>query len=67
MTPRVKLALQDLDDIGLHQSSMVMLGDAVFCFCDEPEVLQAKGILSKYWFESEIMETSLTNSGGRLL
>jgi pantoate kinase len=66
-TPRVKLALSELDAQGLTNSSMVMLGDSVFCFCDSSEVSTAKTLLERHWDKSEVFETTVSNDGGRLL
>jgi pantoate kinase len=66
-TKRVNDAIRDLDDIGLSQSGMVMLGDSVFCFCDGDDILQANSILSKYWAKTQVLETAVSDVGGRLV
>lgn len=66
-TDRVKASLRDLDDSGLNQSSMVMLGDSVFCFCDGQHSQSAVEILNKYWDESQIQTTNVSEKGGRLV
>lgn len=66
-TTRVDQALADLDNAGLSNSSMVMLGDSVFCFCNEPEAKVAQEILLKYWNNSEVFLTNIAPDGGRLL
>ena len=66
-TSRVRQSLDDLEKVGLVNSSMVMLGDSVFCFCDENESDVAQGILSKYWDTSEVWVTKIAPKGGRLL
>ena len=66
-TERVNAALHDLDDSGLNQSSMVMLGDSVFCFCNEEQSKTAIGILTKYWNISQVQVTSISKDGGRLV
>ncbi len=66
-TERVNSALQDLDEVGLNQSSMVMLGDSVFCFCDQQQASTAIEILTKYWDSTQIQATSISNKGGRLV
>lgn len=66
-TTRVEQALEDLKKAGLVNSSMVMLGDSVFCFCDEGESSVAQSILSKYWDTSEVSVTKIAPEGGRLL
>jgi pantoate kinase len=66
-TSRVKAALRDLDNAGLNHSSMVMLGDSVFCFCNESESQVAVDLLSKYWTTSEIQVTKISQEGGRLI
>jgi pantoate kinase len=67
MTKRVTRALTELTDTGLTNSSMVMLGDSVFCFCEEDEVSEATGLLNNHWDESEVLHTNLTEDCGRLV
>ncbi|UCE09798.1 MAG: GHMP kinase [Candidatus Thorarchaeota archaeon] len=67
MTERVSGALAELTDAGYEKSSMVMLGDSVFCFCGENEVADAAALLQHHWDESEILQTNLTESGGGLV
>jgi pantoate kinase len=66
-TTRVRQALNDLDESGHTNSSMVMLGDSVFCFCDESGSNVAQGILSNHWDKSEVSVTRIAPEGGRLL
>jgi pantoate kinase len=66
-TKRVNEAIQDLDNIGLSQSGMVMLGDSVFCFCEGDDILQANSILSEYWAKTQVLETAVSDAGGRLV
>ncbi|MFX1578788.1 MAG: hypothetical protein ACFFBJ_04015, partial [Promethearchaeota archaeon] len=66
-TPRIEKAIDELDKAGLSNSSMVMLGDSVFCLCDESESSKAEGILSRYWKTSEVFVTRVEPDGGRLL
>jgi pantoate kinase len=66
-TNRVEQTLEDLKKAGLVNSSMVMLGDSVFCLCDERESSVAQRILSKYWDISEVSVTKIAPEGGRLL
>lgn len=66
-TNRVKASLQNLDDAGLNQSSMVMLGDSVFCLCDNNQSQTAIEILAKYWDTSQIHITNISEEGGRLV
>jgi len=66
-TERVKSALQDLDASGLNLSSMVMLGDSVFCFCNEDQSETAVDVLTKYWTPSQVQVTSISEKGGRLV
>ena len=66
-TERLNAALRDLDDSGLNQSSMVMLGDSVFCLCNAEQSEQAVGILTKYWNISQVQVTSISKAGGRLV
>ena len=67
MTDRVRGALDDLDLSNLSNSSMVMLGDSVFCLCQQDEVEMAQRTLQKYWSTSEILKTSIETEGGRLV
>ncbi|MHA2361997.1 MAG: pantoate kinase, partial [Candidatus Thorarchaeota archaeon] len=66
MTSRVENALSDLSAIDLHNSSMVMIGDSVFCLCDSTSQDNAIDILSKYWKPSEILVTAISQNGGGL-
>ncbi len=66
-TERVSTALGELDHEGLSDSSMVMLGDSVFCFCSESDVATAQSILSNHWNPSEISATEIAHEGGRLV
>lgn len=66
-TKRIDAALKDLDNSGLDQSSMVMLGDSVFCFCNDNQSQIAINILTKYWTTSQIQVTSISKEGGRLV
>lgn len=66
-TTRVNLALEALDASGFSQSSMVMLGDSVFCFCDDNETESVVNILSQFWAESQVSVTSIAHEGGRLV
>lgn len=66
-TWRVKTALIDLESNGFSNSSMVMLGDSVFCFCDKSETSEVKDILANYWDATEVFVTEISDSGGRLL
>jgi pantoate kinase len=66
-TERVTAALRELDNSGLHQSSMVMLGDSVFCFCKDKQVQSAVDILTKYWSTSQVQVTKVSKEGGRLV
>ncbi len=67
MTVRVKKALQDLEDNHLADSSMVMLGDSIFCFCDDDHTDMATRILNKYWSKHEILVTTIESTGGRVI
>jgi pantoate kinase len=66
MSDTVSSALNDLDKNGFEQSSMVMLGDSVFCFCRTEETETALEILSSYWNRSDSITTQVTEIGGRL-
>ncbi|MFW9888482.1 MAG: pantoate kinase [Candidatus Thorarchaeota archaeon] len=67
MTPRVQLALNELEAVGLNDSSMVMLGDSIFCFCRNDQSAQAIGILSRIWDPNQIQLTGISEDGGRLV
>ncbi|MFW9793092.1 MAG: hypothetical protein ACFFEE_02225, partial [Candidatus Thorarchaeota archaeon] len=66
-TRRVEEALNELERVGLVDSSMVMLGDSVFCLCDENDAYIAQRILSKYWESEEVSVNEIAPDGGRLL
>ena len=66
-TKRVEDALKDLDSAGFVNSSMVMLGDSVFCFCNETETYTVQEILTKHWNTTEVFVTEISELGGRLL
>ena len=64
---RIKSTLNQLDAKGL-KTGMVMLGDSVFCLCNNTtEVQTAYEIVSKYWNNDEMLTTSIEDRGGRLL
>ena len=67
MTDRVKAALRNLDGSGFNRSSMVMLGDSVFCFCETDSISNVTSILSQFWDESEILTTTIGKVGGGLI
>ncbi len=67
MTPRINSALENLSDLSHVHASMVMLGDSVFCFCEEDESQSVVNVLGKYWDDGEILTTSVSETGGRLL
>jgi pantoate kinase len=66
MSSTVTSALDDLKKNGYDKSSMVMLGDSVFCFCDSSETGDVLDILSKYWNHSNSIVTRVSKMGGRL-
>lgn len=66
-TKRVEHALEELDSLGLTKSSMVMLGDSVFCFCNSKHVELAENVLSSYWKRTQVLTTSISEVGGRLI
>ncbi|MFW9787984.1 MAG: pantoate kinase [Candidatus Thorarchaeota archaeon] len=66
-TKRVEDALEELERVGLIDSSMVMLGDSVFCLCEESDAYVAERILSKYWNSNEVSVCGIALEGGRLL
>ena len=66
MTERVKSALDDLWGAGYDWSSMVMLGDSVFCFCKDSEVDAVQEVLERHWNKSEILVTNVSLHGGGL-
>lgn len=67
MSNTVTSALNDLDENGFDRSSMVMLGDSVFCFCQASDTEDVLGLLSRYWNKSESIVTHVTDLGGRLI
>ena len=66
-TKRVLQAIHELDDSGFTQSSMVMLGDSVFCFCDDSDSGSVIDILDRYWGTTQVVVTSISDKGGRLV
>jgi len=66
-TKRVLQAIHDLDSSGFRHSSMVMLGDSVFCFCDDNETDSVIDILTSYWERTQVTVTSISDMGGRLI
>jgi pantoate kinase len=67
MSSAVISALKELEDSGYNKSSMVMLGDSVFCFCPSSDTEAALDIVSKYWDKSDAIVTHVTETGGRLI
>jgi pantoate kinase len=67
MSSSVTSSLNDLEQNGYELSSMVMLGNSVFCFCQSSETEGALDILSKYWNKSDSIVTHVTEVGGRLI
>jgi pantoate kinase len=67
MTSRVKSALGELETAGQSDSSMVMLGDSIFCFCNDDESDQAVDVLSSYWSPDQVQVTGISEEGGRLM
>ncbi len=67
MTPRVRSSLDDLESQGFNDSSMVMIGDSVFCFSEPGTSQRAADILAKRWDRSEILLSSISGNGGRLV
>lgn len=67
MTPRVQTALNELEETGLNDSSMVMLGDSIFCFCRNDESDYAIDILSRFWEINQVQLTGISEDGGRLI
>lgn len=66
-TARVESALRRLYSSGFENSSMVMLGDSVFSFCNESEVDSVCDILAGFWNENQVIVTSVSSDGGRLI
>jgi pantoate kinase len=66
-TQRVLQAIHELDGSGFTQSSMVMLGDSVFCFCDDANSDSVINILRKHWDSAQVTTTSISDKGGRLV
>nr|KXH71549.1 MAG: hypothetical protein AM324_08385 [Candidatus Thorarchaeota archaeon SMTZ1-83] len=67
MTPRVEAALDNLESAGLSNSSMVMLGDSVFCFCERELTQDAVSIMEAHWDSTQTYVTSVSDQGGRLV
>ncbi|MHA2378312.1 MAG: pantoate kinase [Candidatus Thorarchaeota archaeon] len=67
MTHRVGTALDELESAGFSNSSMVMLGDSVFCICDNGLTQHAVNILTEHWDKAQILVTSVSAQGGRLV
>lgn len=67
MSERIEAALSELDSANLKNSSMVMLGDSLFCLCSQNDVDRARNILTDYWMPEEILVTTIANRGGGLL
>jgi pantoate kinase len=67
MTSRVISALSELEAIELSNSSMVMLGDSIFCFCEDNASDQAADILSRFWTSDQVQVTRISEQGGRLV
>ncbi|MFX1369995.1 MAG: pantoate kinase [Promethearchaeota archaeon] len=67
MTAGVDSALDRLHSAGFQNSSMVMLGDSVFSFCNESEVGSVVEILSDIWDANQVIATSVSADGGRLV
>jgi pantoate kinase len=63
---RISTTLDQLENNDID-SGMVMLGDSIFCLCvNNSEVDTAIDIVSKYWDSTEIITTSITDTGGGL-
>jgi pantoate kinase len=67
MSERIDAALSELDNVNLENSSMVMLGDSLFCLCSQSDVDRARNILTDYWIPEEILVTTIANRGGGIL
>ncbi|NHI83667.1 MAG: hypothetical protein EAX81_05140 [Candidatus Thorarchaeota archaeon] len=67
MTERTESALLELQSSGFKECSMVMLGDSVFSFCSESESRSVVDILTHFWTQDQILVTSVTSDGGRLV
>ncbi|MFX1603447.1 MAG: pantoate kinase [Promethearchaeota archaeon] len=67
MTHRVGAALDELESAGFSNSSMVMLGDSAFCFCEREATQDAVSILEAHWDSTQILVTSISAQGGRLV
>ncbi len=67
MTLRVSSALDELESAGFYNSSMVMLGDSAFCICERDEIERAVSILETHWDSTQIVVTSISAEGGRLV
>lgn len=67
MTTRVSDALTELHLAGFGMSSMVMLGDSVFCFCDTDSLSDVSNILRGFWETHQVITTKISSSGGALI
>jgi pantoate kinase len=67
MTKGVESALDRLYSAGFENSSMVMLGDSVFSFCDQSEVNSVVEILTEIWDANQVVVTEVSSDGGRLI
>ncbi|TFG14001.1 GHMP kinase [Candidatus Thorarchaeota archaeon] len=67
MSDRIDAALSELDNANLKNSSMVMLGDSLFCLCSQSDVDRARNILTDYWMPEEMLVTTIANRGGGIL
>ncbi|TFF68469.1 hypothetical protein EU520_00355 [Candidatus Thorarchaeota archaeon] len=65
MPDRVESALSHLERSGFPDSSMVMLGDAVFCFCSGDTEVPCK-ILAEHYGEENVLVTRISDQGGTL-
>ncbi len=66
-TPRIKRVLAELSSSGFDMASMVMLGDSVFCICSSNDTSSVTASLRSYWSSDEILVTSFSSTGGRVL
>ncbi|MHA2068065.1 MAG: pantoate kinase [Candidatus Thorarchaeota archaeon] len=67
MTSRVKSAIIELEANKINDSSMVMLGDSVFCFCNDDQTNQVVDIFTKHWDSEQVLVTGISEKGGRLV
>ncbi len=67
MTPEIKKALNSLNQSGFGNSSMIMLGQSMFCLTEKNKVKEVVKILRKNLISWSIFNSLIDNDGARLL